>query len=59
VRPGVHEDPWILDAWQVAQDLRQLGGAELAGSTRAVRVAREPNPRLLVRGLIGHPHSPG
>ena len=32
---GIHQDIRIHDAWQVAQDLRQLGGAELASSAGA------------------------
>src|SRR5207249_11566330 len=40
---GVDEDPGIRRDRHVAQDLRQLGGPEFAGSARAVRVARQPD----------------
>jgi ABC-type nickel/cobalt efflux system permease component RcnA len=42
----------------VAQDLRQLGGAELAGSAGAVRERREPDPGPLVGLPVGHSPSP-
>ena len=40
---GVDEDPRILDLRQMAQDLRQIGGAELAGSAGAVGECGEPD----------------
>jgi ABC-type nickel/cobalt efflux system permease component RcnA len=42
----------------VTQHLRQLGHAELAGSTRAVRERGETDAGLLVAGLIGHRYLP-
>jgi hypothetical protein len=38
----------------VAQHLRQLGAAELAGSTGAVGERGEPDARALVAGLVHH-----
>lgn len=38
----------------MAQDLRQVGGAELAGSTRAVRERGEPDAGLLVDRGVSH-----
>jgi hypothetical protein len=38
----------------VAQDLRQVGGAELAGSAGAVRQCGEPDPRFLIDWGVGH-----
>ena len=38
----------------MAQDLRQIGGAELTGSTRAVRECGQTNPWLLVDRGVGH-----
>jgi hypothetical protein len=38
----------------MAQDLRQIGGAELTGSTGAVRECGETNPWLLVDRGVGH-----
>ena len=51
---GVHEDARVLDAWQMAQDLRQVGGAELAGSAGAVRERREAEPGCLVERFDRH-----
>ena len=51
---GVDQDPGVPDGRQMAQDLRQIGGAELTGSTRAVREGGEPNAGLLVDGSVGH-----
>jgi ABC-type nickel/cobalt efflux system permease component RcnA len=42
----------------VTQHLRQLGHAELAGSTRAVRERAEADAGLLVAGLLGHEYLP-
>ena len=55
---GVDEDPGVHDAGQMAQDLRQVGWAELAGSTGAVRECGETDTRLLVDRGVGHPTSP-
>jgi hypothetical protein len=38
----------------MAQDLRQIGGAELTGSTRAVGESSETNAWLLVDRGVGH-----
>jgi hypothetical protein len=38
----------------MAQDLRQIGRAELTGSTRAVRESGEADTRLLVLRSVGH-----
>ncbi len=42
----------------MTQHLRQLGHAELAGSTRAVGERGEADARLLVAGLVGHGYLP-
>lgn len=42
----------------MTQHLRQLGHAELAGSTRAVGERGEPDAGLLVAGLAGHEYLP-
>jgi hypothetical protein len=42
----------------MAQYLRQLGGAELAGSTRAVRERGQPDAGLLIGRLLGHGRKP-
>ena len=51
---GVDQDVGICDSGQMTQHLRQLGGAELAGSTGAVRQLRQPNARALVPCRFGH-----
>jgi hypothetical protein len=38
----------------MAQDLRQVGGAELTGSTGAVGERGESDAGLLVDGCVGH-----
>jgi hypothetical protein len=38
----------------MAQDLRQIGGAELTGSTRTMREGGQANTRLLINGTLGH-----
>jgi hypothetical protein len=38
----------------MAQYLRQIGGAELTGSTRAVRQCRQTNAGPLVDRVVGH-----
>lgn len=40
----------------MAQDLRQVGWAELAGSASAVRERSQPNPRLLIERSVWHLH---
>jgi hypothetical protein len=47
---GVDQDPRVPDSGQMAQDLRQVGGTEFTGSTRAVGECRETNAGLLVDG---------
>jgi hypothetical protein len=49
-RREVHEDAGVVVWLEAAQDLGELGGAELAGSTRAGDPLREPaDPLSLVR----------
>jgi hypothetical protein len=38
----------------MAQDLRQIGGAELTGSTGTVRQGGEADARLLIPRRFGH-----
>jgi hypothetical protein len=38
----------------MAQDLRQIGGAELAGSTGAVGERGEPDAGLLIDRIVSH-----
>ena len=54
---GVDQDPRVPDCGQMAQDLRQIGGAELTGSTRAVRERGETNPWLLIPRRLCHTRS--
>jgi hypothetical protein len=42
-RRSIDQDSWIFDYRHVAQDLRQLGWAELAGSAGAVRERGQAN----------------
>src|SRR4051794_10954910 len=51
---GIDQDSGVYNAGQVAQDLRQVGRAELAGSTGTVRERGEPDPGFLVDGRVGH-----
>ena len=55
---GIHQHTGIVDRRYVAQDLRQLVRAELAGSTRAVRQGRQPDPGFLVTWCLIHQASP-
>jgi hypothetical protein len=41
----------------MAQHLRQIGSAELTGSTGSVRECGEPDAGLLVDRLFGHTNS--
>ena len=45
---AVHEDGRVVEGDQVTQDLRQLGGAELAGSAGAVRKLAEADAIPLI-----------
>jgi hypothetical protein len=47
----MYEDIDILDGGQVTQDLRQLGTPEFTGSTRAVRIRRQPDPVSLAHDI--------
>jgi hypothetical protein len=38
----------------MAQYLRQIGGAELTGSTRTMREGSQANTRLLIDRILGH-----
>ncbi len=58
---GVHQDGGIgprRDGRDEAQDLRQLSGAEFAGSTRAVRERGQPDAVARVHGFIRHDGPP-
>ena len=52
-RCSLNEDARVLDHWQVTQNLRQFGSAELTRSTCAVSQGGEPNLRALV-GVFVH-----
>ena len=53
---GVDQDPGVPDCGQMAQDLRQIGGAELAGAAGAVGERGETNAGLLIdRAIHLHP----
>ena len=47
---GIDEDSWVLDGGQKAQDLRQIGAAEFAGSASTVGIRSQPDLLVISHG---------